>query len=477
MLDAKPVSNVVILVSSGDTGEATVDLSLLTFTPANWDTAQPVTVTGVDDDLDDGDQSTLITLSIDDINSDDGFDPLPDQTVNATTVDDDASGFTIVESGGTSVNESGTTDTFTAVLTSEPVTNVVILVSSGDTGEATVNVPSLTFTPANWDTAQPVTVTGVDDDLDDGDQSTLITLSIDDANSDDAFDPLADQTVNATTVDDDASGFTVVESSGSTSVNESGTTDSFTVVLTSEPVTNVVIGATSADTGEATVNVSSLTFTPANWDTAQPVTVTGVDDDLDDGDQSTLITLSIDDANSDDSFDPLADQVVTATTVDDDAAGFTVVESSGSTSVDESGTTDTFTVALTAEPGSNVVITVTSGDTGEATVDQSSLTFAPGNWNTPQVVTVTGVDDDLVDGDQTTLVTLSIDDANSDDTFDPLADQTVSATTVDDDGFHGGGDGRIDVGKRVGNDGYLHGGAGCGASLQCGDPGQQRGYR
>ncbi len=433
VLDAKPVSNVVILVSSGDTGEATVDLSLLTFTPANWDTAQPVTVTGVDDDLDDGDQSTLITLSIDDINSDDGFDPLPDQTVNATTVDDDASGFTIVESGGTSVNESGTTDTFTAVLTSEPVTNVVILVSSGDTGEATVNVPSLTFTPANWDTAQPVTVTGVDDDLDDGDQSTLITLSIDDANSDDAFDPLADQTVNATTVDDDASGFTVVESSGSTSVNESGTTDSFTVVLTSEPVTNVVIGATSADTGEATVNVSSLTFTPANWDTAQPVTVTGVDDDLDDGDQSTLITLSIDDANSDDSFDPLADQVVTATTVDDDAAGFTVVESSGSTSVDESGTTDTFTVALTAEPGSNVVITVTSGDTGEATVDQSSLTFAPGNWNTPQVVTVTGVDDDLVDGDQTTLVTLSIDDANSDDTFDPLADQTVSATTVDDD--------------------------------------------
>ena len=76
MLDAEPTSNVVILVSSADTGEATVDVSLLTFTPANWDTAQTVTVTGVDDDLDDGDQSTLITLSIDDINSDDTFDPL-----------------------------------------------------------------------------------------------------------------------------------------------------------------------------------------------------------------------------------------------------------------------------------------------------------------------------------------------------------------------------------------------------------------
>ena len=433
VLDAEPTSNVVILVSSADTGEATVDVSLLTFTPANWDTAQTVTVTGVDDDLDDGDQSTLITLSIDDINSDDTFDPLPDQTVSATTVDDDASGFTIVESGGTSVNESGTTDTFTAVLDAEPVSNVVILVSSADTGEATVNVASLTFTPANWDTAQTVTVTGVDDDLDDGDQNTLITLSIDDANSDDTFDPLADQTVSATTVDDDASGFSIVESSGSTSVNESGTTDTFTAVLDAEPTSNVVILVSSADTGEATVDVSLLTFTPANWDTAQTVTVTGVDDDLDDGDQNTLITLSIDDINSDDTFDPLPDQTVSATTVDDDASGFTVVESSGSTSVNESGTTDTFTAVLDAEPTSNVVILVSSADTGEATVDVSLLTFTPANWDTAQTVTVTGVDDDLDDGDQNTLITLSIDDINSDDTFDPLPDQTVSATTVDDD--------------------------------------------
>ncbi len=432
VLDAEPVSNVVILVNSADTGEATVNVASLTFTPANWDTAQTVTVTGVDDDLDDGDQSTLITLSIDDANSDDTFDPLADQTVNATTVDDDASGFTIVESGGTSVNESGTTDTFTAVLDAEPTSNVVILVSSADTGEATVNVASMTFTPANWDTAQTVTVTGVDDDLDDGDQNTLITLSIDDANSDDTFDPLADQTVNATTVDDDASGFTIVESGG-TSVNESGTTDTFTAVLDAEPVSNVVILVSSADTGEATVNVASLTFTPANWDTAQTVTVTGVDDDLDDGDQSTLITLSIDDANSDDTFDPLADQTVSATTVDDDASGFTIVESSGSTSVNESGTTDTFTVVLDAEPTSNVVITTTSGDTGEATVNVFSLTFTPANWDTAQTVTVTGVDDDLDDGDQNTLITMSIDDANSDDTFDPLPDQTVNATTVDDD--------------------------------------------
>ena len=434
VLDAEPDSNVVILVSSGDTGEATVDVSSLTFTPATWNAAQPVTVTGVDDSLVDGSQNTAITLSVDDTNSDDNFDPLANQTVSATTTDDDAAGFSVVESSGsTSVSETGTTDTFTVVLDAEPDSNVVILVSSGDTGEATVDVSSLTFTPATWNAAQPVTVTGVDDSLVDGNQNTTITLSIDNASSDDNFDPLANQTVNTTTTDDDAAGFSVAESGGSTSVSETGTTDTFTVVLDAEPDSNVVILVSSGDTSEATVNVASLTFTPITWNAAQTVTVTGVDDTLVDGDQSTTTTLSVDDANSDDNFDPLANQTVNTTTTDDDAAGFSVVESSGSTSVSETGTTDTFTVVLDAEPDSNVVILVSSGDTGEATVDVSLLTFTPATWNAAQPVTVTGVDDSLVDGSQNTTITLSIDDANSDDNFDPLANQTVSATTTDDD--------------------------------------------
>ena len=109
-----------------------------------------------------------------------------------------------------------------------------------------------------------------------------------------------------------------------------------------------------------------------------------------------------------------------------DVAGFTIVESASSTGVSETGTADTFTVVLDAEPSSNVVITVTSGDTGEATVDKSSLTFTTGDWDTPQTVTVTGVSDGIVDWTQTFNITMAIDDATSDDAFDALADQTVS---------------------------------------------------
>ncbi|PWL30321.1 MAG: hypothetical protein DCO95_10875, partial [Roseivirga sp. XM-24bin3] len=109
-------------------------------------------------------------------------------------------------------------------------------------------------------------------------------------------------------------------------------------------------------------------------------------------------------------------------------AGFTITETASSTTVDESGATDTFDVVLDSEPASDVVINVSSGSTSEVTVDQSSLTFTSGNWNVPQTVTVQGVDDSKVDTDKSVKITLSIDDAASHDNYDAVIDQSVSVT-------------------------------------------------
>ena len=245
------------------------------------------------------------------------------------------------------------------------------------------------------------------------------------------FDGIADQTVTATTTDDDTAGFTIVETGGSTTVAESGTTDTFTIVLDAQPASDVAFDITSSDTGEATVT-SALTFTNANWNTPQTVTVTGVDDSVIDGTISSTITITVDDANSDNNFDSVDDQTVTATTTDDDVAGFTITESSGSTAVAESGTTDTVTIVLDTQPASDVVFDITSSDTGEATVT-STLTFTNANWDTPQTVTVTGVDDLAVDGNQTSTITVSVNDGASDNGYDSVADQTISVTTSDDD--------------------------------------------
>ncbi len=78
-------------------------------------------------------------------------------------------------------------------------------------------------------------------------------------------------------------GVTVGALSSSTT-SEDGDSAQFTVVLDSSPSADVAIPLASSDSSEGTISTSSLTFTSANWDTAQTVTVTGVNDQLLDGD-------------------------------------------------------------------------------------------------------------------------------------------------------------------------------------------------
>ena len=241
----------------------------------------------------------------------------------------------------------------------------------------------------------------------------------------------ANGTNRVMTSDATSPGFTLSKTTAS--VSEAGGTDSFTVVLADQPSSDVVLSVVSADTGEVAVSPAQLTFTNGNWDTGQTVTTTGVDDPASDGSQTTAVTVSVVDASSDNAFDSLADQTVSVTTSDDDSPGVSVTASDGSTSTTESGSTDTFTVVLNTQPSSDVVISVTSVDTGEATVSPAQLTFTASNWDTGQTVTVTGVDDTAVDGNQNTTITLAVVDASSDDAYDPVVDVTVSVTNTDND--------------------------------------------
>jgi hypothetical protein len=178
-------------------------------------------------------------------------------------------------------------------------------------------------------------------------------------------------------------------------VNENGGTGTFTVVLAAQPASNVVFSVTSSATGEATVAPASLTFTAATWNIAQTVTVTGVNDSAF-GTHSATVTVSVLDASSDNNWDPLPDKTVTVTCTNDDLAGFIVSGISGNTT--EFGGTATFTVRLASQPSANVSIALSSSDASEGTVSPASLPFTTGNWSNNQTVTVTGVDDAIIDG-------------------------------------------------------------------------------
>ena len=61
--------------------------------------------------------------------------------------------------------------------------------------------------------------------------------------------------------------------------SKAGDSTSFTVVLATQPAANVTLNLSSSNTSEGTVSPASLTFTTANWNVPQTVTVTGVNDD------------------------------------------------------------------------------------------------------------------------------------------------------------------------------------------------------
>ena len=280
-------SGTVVLGAAPSTARVTLSPVALTFDSSNWESAQTVTVTGVDNDIADGNATVEVTVSVDGATTDTDYRTTVTtaQSLSVLVEDDDEAGI-VVPGGRVSTNEGGGTDTVAVSLRSEPTAQVVLTVTSSDTGEATVSPPTLTltFAPADWDTAQTFTVTGVDDDVDDDDQSYAITVM---ASGGDYEGRTA--RISGVNVDDDDAGIVVSPTSVSTA--ESGSTVTVMVSLATMPTAAVTLTLTSLDPGEATVSPPALTFAPAVWDTNQTFMVTGVNDDLADGDRPYEITV------------------------------------------------------------------------------------------------------------------------------------------------------------------------------------------
>src|SRR5437773_2639537 len=316
VLDSAPSANVTIGLSSNDLTEGTVSPASVTFTPGNWSTAQTVTVTGVNDFVADGNVPyTIVTAPA--TSTDGSYNGMNATDVGVTNTDDDTAGITVIPTSGLTTTEGGGTAAFTVVLDSQPTANVTIGLSASDLTEGTVAPATLTFTPGNWNTAQTVTVTGAHDFGGDGNVAyTIVTAAA--TSTDGSYNGMNPADVAETNTDDDTAGITVIPTSGLTTT-EGGGTATFTIALATQPTANVTIGLSSSDLTEGTVAPASLTFTPANWNTAQTVTVTGVDDYAVDGTVAyTIVTAAA--TSTDASYNGLNAADVAVTNTDDDTS-------------------------------------------------------------------------------------------------------------------------------------------------------------
>ena len=111
--------------------------------------------------------------------------------------------------------------------------------------------------------------------------------------------------------------------------------------------------------------------------------------------------------------------------------GFTVTPTNGLNTT-ESGGTDKFTVVLNYPPAADVTINLASSKITEGIASPSSLTFTTNNWNIPQTVTVTGVDDSIVDGPIAYSIVLAP-AISADSAYNGLVPPSVNAVNADND--------------------------------------------
>lgn len=398
-LDGMPSDEVTIALGTSHPKEGAVLPDHVTFHRQNWHIPALVTITGLDDLVDDGDvEYTVVTAPA--VSLDPTYQDLDADDVRLVNRDDDARGISVVALSGLVTTEAGAQAMFTVHLDSEPTADVTIDLASSEPGEGLVSPTRLVFTAADYGVPRVVTVAGQDDGKDDGDLGYVVLIGAA-VSQDPGYAGLDPHDVPFTNLDDDTLGILVSSPSGALTT-EAGAGISFSISLGSEPEADVVIHIASNDASEAEVSPGRLVFTAGTWRTEQTVVVKGLDEFVDDGDQSYRVEFAP--AESQDlAYDGWAIPAILFENQDDDQAGITVSPPSGLLT-HESAYVATLKVRLDSEPTHDVTLALESSDPGEGVADRGSLTFTPLDWNLEKKVVVTGVDDAVADDDQTYTV-------------------------------------------------------------------------
>ena len=235
-----------------------------------------------------------------------------------------------------------------------------------------------------------------------------------------------------------------ITEAGGTTVSEDGstTTDSYTVVLDSQPSASVTVTATAGagaqvqGPGGTAGATATLTFTTTNWNQAQTITVTGVDDDIDNAGDARTVTIAHAATSNDPTYTIANAGEVSVTVTDDDTAG--LVFTPDPVSVGE-GATGSYTVALASEPSASVTVTITGqGGSTDLTLDtdsvmagdQNTLTFTTSNWSAAQTVELTAAEDNDSNNDSITLV-----HAPTGGGYGSAQNKNLAVTITDDEGL------------------------------------------
>lgn len=464
VLRQAPTANVIVPIT--DTYDATnagqregsASPTSLTFTTGNWNIAQTVTVTSVDDLEVDGTKTYQLGVSTTS-SADPEYNGIDPRNVTIINNDKSVPGYTYTlwdTTGGSTTAGAGATVNGFATdemgnlgntyarwkikLRSKPASNVQLNFTSNNTAISTVQTPTLTFTPSDWNVDQWVTVIGNSNGTDSatGNGNIDYTVSFTTTTADPTYSTIPKPSFVVRSCDNDNthliqpcnfSGSPYGDTRSRLSGAEPSATTYMWLITKSSPGSTVTVGLTSSDTTEGTVP-ASVTIDSGNYNTlstgSNRVALSHVDDILLDNSVNWTVTTATSSGGL--TYDP---EDITATTTDNEQR-YTITKT-GNTNEDEA-TTATVKIYLAADNATAVTMTVGCSSLGDECKSVSPTSIS---WNANEsgsgfekTITVTGKDDTYADGNINFNVTFSV-DAGSDAVFFGNNPASQSITNVD----------------------------------------------
>lgn len=390
-LNAKPKSSVIVTIKSDHDDRLSISSSSLTFTPSNWNTDQAVTFTVVDDHIANGDLDFSIT-----INSSSGDSRFNDikNIVQVKIKDNDGVGITYDDSLIT-LNE-GQSSIRTFKLKSQPLSDVILNISSDHDDKLIISSKSLTFTSSNWNTNQSVTFTAIDDNIVSGNLD--FNIKIKPSSTDTLYNNIPEKIIPITIKDNDTAG--IIYDNSSVTINE-GQSITRSFKLKSQPASDVTLNISSNNSSRLIISSNKLTFNQSNWGDEQYVVFSSIDDNISNGDTTIIVTIKS--TSTDTIYNNIPDGAITITVKDNDTSGI-ITDNSSVTIIEGQSTTKSF--RLQSQPASNVILNISSSNNSKLSITPQSLTFTQSNWNIEQPVVFTAFDNNITDGDVNVSITI-----------------------------------------------------------------------
>lgn len=451
-LDTKPTANVTIPLQSNDLTEGTIQPASLTFTPDNWNQFQYVFVTPLADqdfvltpDTSYTISGTAVsadpfylgkTIRLDVINVDNGDSAIPlvpEQLANGAPAET-LPLVSIRKLTTSELLEGNRVDAFelsvdrpqpqdlvvtidfrrgTAVLGTDfsfvPILGAPVPPPTTEAGLANFVIP------ANA-TKATIRISAFNDQVDESASTTpeeLRVAIVDTKNIrvSNTADPGFTDKISIADVNQ--AGLTILNSGTVTAGSDvilteeggAGSKIPYTIKLNTIPTSDITVTVATSDPGEAQIaktengalaSLQHLVFTSANWNVPQTVYAIGVDDNIADGNANYLIGVSV--QGDDEPYHSLPKMSFPGLNNDNERVGVEVT--SPRTTVN--GRDNVFSVKLKTQPTGEVRVTMKSPDQqlqieGARAGDPYTLRFTPQNWDLPQTVRVTAVDDNIVE--------------------------------------------------------------------------------